>query len=188
MSLTAMGIGLLETAGKPDGSGGFAAIPVGEVAEYTQAPLGFTHIQPASKQMSAASTTPSFMSGDREWIYVYNNSVSDLTEGTTCIRNLGPASVQAGFVGESPAAPLHANIIVGVAQHTIPAGFCGFILRNGAGKVDTDGALSPYGGIGISAVVAGEGAPVAPNTAAFAYALESTAGAGLAKAMLSCKG
>ncbi len=188
MSLTAMGIGLLETAGKPDGSGGFVAIPAAEVAEYTQAPLGFTHIQPASKQMSAASTEPSFQSGDREWIYVYNNSVSALTEGTLCIRNLGPGSVQAGFVGSTPAAPLHANIVVGVAQHTIPAGFCGFILRNGAGNVDTDGAISVYDGIGISAVVAEEGAAVAPATAAFAYALEGTAGAGLAKAMLSCKG
>ena len=188
MSMTAMGIGLLETAGKPDGSGGFIAIPLAEVAEYTQAPLGFTHLEPASSQMTKASTDAAYQSGDREWIYVYNISITDLTAGTLCIRSNGPADVQAAMVSAHPAGPFHPDSVVGVAQHTIPAGFCGFILRSGAGTVDMDAAASAYAGIGLSAGNAGEGTPVAATAAACGYTLETIGGAGLVKAMLSCKG
>jgi len=186
--MTAMGIGLTQTAGKPDGSGGYIAIPLAEVAQYAQAPLGFTHLEPASAQMSKPSTDASFQSGDREWVYVYNNTANDITEGTPCLRNDGPANLQAALVSATPAAAIHADAVVGVAQHTIQARFCGFILRSGAGKVDMDGATTAYDGIGVSAGTAEEGDPVAATVAAFGYAVETTVGAGLVKAILSCKG
>lgn len=189
MSMTAMGIGLTQTAGKPDGSGGFIAIPLAEVAQYTQAPLGFTHLEPASAQMSKPSTDAAHQSGDREWIYVYNNSVTAIVQGTTCFRNAAPLGLQAALVEGTPAAPLHPSVVVGVAQHTIPAGFCGFILRSGAGKVNMDAATAATtDAIGVSAALAGAGDPVAATAAAFGYAVETIGAPGLVKAILACKG
>ena len=189
MSMTAMGISLLETAGKPDGSGGFIAIPLAEVAAYTQAPLGFTHLEPASSQMSKPSTDASHQSGDREWIYVYNNSVIALAAGTPCFRNSAPGNLQAALVEGTPAAPLPPSVVVGVAQHTIPAGFCGFILRSGAGKVNMDGATAAsVNAIAVSAVTDYTGGPVTATVPAFGYAVENIGGAGLVKAILACKG
>tara|TARA_R100001509_G_scaffold164132_1_gene140570 strand:- start:603 stop:1181 length:579 start_codon:yes stop_codon:yes gene_type:complete len=192
MSMTAMGIGLTQTAGKPDGSGGFVAIPIAEVAQYTQAPLGFTHIQPASSQMTAVDTDVSFQSGDREWIYVYNAMATPLTQGMVCIRFgvgvVGDAIVTASIA----AAPINASAIIGVAQHEIPAGFCGFILRKGAGNVTMEAGATPLVALlsgtandGQAQSASGGGAVVSNG---FGYALEATAAPGLVKAYLGCNG
>ena len=190
MSMTAMGIGLLQTAGKPDGSGGFIAIPLAEVAAYTQAPLGFTHLEPASSQMSKAATDASYQSGDREWIYVYNNSVADLTPGTVCFRNDFAGDPQRMVVGAAGAGAVTPSVIVGVAQHTIPAGFCGFILRKGAGIVEITGAIAPYDGLILSATVNGEAqAAAAATNAVFGHSLSLVGGGGgPAEAILNCAG
>ncbi len=59
MAMTAMGIGLLQVQGKPDlavGGGAQLPIPVTELEQFIQAPLGFTHLEPASSQMPLASS------------------------------------------------------------------------------------------------------------------------------------
>jgi len=181
MSMTAMGIGLTQTAGKPDGSGGYIAIPAAEVAQYTQAPLGFTHLEPASAQMSKAATDIAFQSGDREWVYVWNASGADLTAGMVCAR--GPTS--APYAGPAVAAN-HPNLVLGVAQHVIPDGFCGFILRSGTGNVDLSAAVAVGDGIVISG--AGTGGPGADTAAVIGVAAVATAVVGLGPVVLACKG
>ena len=189
MSMTAMGIGLLQTAGKPDGSGGFVAIPPAEVGQYTQAPLGFTHLQPASSQMSVAATDVSSQSGDRQWIYVYNNTAAALTVGMICIRG-GAGVVADTLVGPSfSAAPTSAATIVGVVQHEIPSGFCGFILRKGAGKVAMEASAAPYLGLLVGTVADGQAKSASSaSEAGFGYSLVAAVGAGLRDAYLDCNG
>ncbi len=181
MSMTAMGIGLTQTAGKPDGSGGFIPIPGPEVAQYTQAPLGFTHLEPASSQMSKPSTDIAHQSGDREWIYIWNASGADLTPGTVCIRGAAPL-----YVGPAPAV-MHPSMVVGVVQHTIPDGFCGFILRKGVGQVTLSAATAVGDGIEISGV--GTAGPTTALTeAAFGSCPVATAAPGLGTVNLNCVG
>ncbi len=189
MSMTAMGIGLLQTAGKPDGSGGFVAIPPAEVGQYTQAPLGFTHLQPASSQMSVAATDVSSQSGDRQWIYVYNATVATLTQGTVCIRG-GAGIVADTFCGPTLAGvPMSAASVVGVVQHEIPAGFCGFILRKGAGKVAMEATAAANFGLLIGTAANGQAKSAATVVeAGFGYSLVSAVGAGLRDAYLDCNG
>ena len=167
MAMTAMGIGLLQVQGKPDlavGGGALLPIPAAEVEQFMQAPLGFTHLEPASSQMALNSTDVAYGSGDRTWIYVWNGSGSPLAAGTSCTRGVG---VLPGVVGSNAGVAVPSSVsgasaeIIGVAQFLIPDGFCGFLLRKGAGVVNiTNGGgvpitSSPHDSL-IPAAIAGE--------------------------------
>lgn len=144
MAMTAMGIGLLQVQGKPDlavGGGALLPIPAAEVEQFIQAPLGFTHLEPASSQMALNSSDVAYGSGDRTWVYVWNGSGADITAGTSCTRGDGilplvPATISSAGVAVLSTAAGSSAEILGVAQFTIPLGFAGFILRKGAGVVN----------------------------------------------------
>jgi len=150
MAMTAMGIGLLQVQGKPDlavGGGAQLPIPVAELEQFIQAPLGFTHLEPASSQMALNSTDIAYGSGDRTWIYVYNGTGADLPPATACTRAIG---LIPGTTGSNPGIAVLSDAgassasILGVTQYLIPDGFCGFILRKGAGVVNmTNGGGAP---------------------------------------------
>jgi hypothetical protein len=165
MAMTAMGIGLLQVQGKPDlavGGGAQLPIPVTELEQFIQAPLGFTHLEPASSQMALDSSDVAYGSGDRTWIYVYNGSGADLPPATACSRGIG---VIPGTTGSNPGIAVPSSggaasaAILGVTQYPIPDGFCGFILRKGAGVVN----MTNPGGAGITTNPHAPVVPAAPG-------------------------
>ena len=69
--------------------------------------------------------------GLRTWVYVFNDDANPFAQGTVVIRDA--ATETADGVIATTSAP--ANRVLGVAQHAIPSGSYGFILRRGIGEV-----------------------------------------------------
>jgi len=97
-------------------------------------PLGFIHLEPASKQMMKNAAGDISASGDQSWIYIYNEGDADLTPGDLAARSGNGAAVALSTATDA------ASAIVGVAQHTIPSQAAGFILRKGWGLVQFSSA------------------------------------------------
>jgi len=102
---------------------------VSDIMSQILCPLGFIHLEPASKQMMKNAAGEVSASGDQTWIYVFNGSDADLTPGDLAARTGASASVELSTATDA------ASAIVGVAQHTIPSSSAGFILRKGLGLV-----------------------------------------------------
>ena len=123
--------------------------------------------------------------GKQRWIYVYNDSGSTIERGAACMRKLATA----GYHVAASSGAISPQRIVGFAQHDIPTGSWGWILREGIGSVLCDGnvtvdlALTPDANAGQLTDVA------AVTGAAVAIALATDAGAGtIVLARIKCVG
>ena len=137
--------------------------------------------------------------GLRTWVYVFNDEASTaFAQGTVVIRDA--ATETSDGIVATTSAP--ANRVLGVAQHAIPAGSYGFILRRGVGEVlaGTE-TIDANEGVYVSATDAGTGmeAGAAVTAAAsaiteahlagpFATALDNAAKDALATCVIDCRG
>lgn len=137
--------------------------------------------------------------GLRTWVYVFNDETSTaFAQGTVVIRD-GATETSDGIVATTSAP---ANRVLGVAQHAIPAGSYGFILRRGIGEVLAGtGTLAVNEGLYVDATDAGTAmkASTAVLAAAsaiteahlagpFGTALEAAAKDALATCVIDCRG
>jgi hypothetical protein len=136
--------------------------------------------------------------GLRTWVYVFNDDANPLAQGTVVIRDA--ATETADGVIATTSAP--ANRVLGVAQHAIPSGSYGFILRRGIGEVLAGtGTLVVDEGLYVDATDAGTAmkASTAVLAAAsaiteahlagpFGTALDAAAKDALATCVIDCRG
>jgi len=129
-------------------------------------------------------------SGDQEWVYVYNSTGGAISRGQQVAHDVdGSSNPLAAY--NVRVAPTNCPVaqVVGVAQHTIPAGRYGYVLRSGVGKaLVTATALNTGVAIAPSAT-AGSAAGVAATAASIGFALAGNgSAAGLIDARLNCVG
>jgi len=126
-------------------------------------------------------------SGDQEWVYVYNSTGSPIARGDLVAFDTDGTNPLAEYhVREAPAnCPV--GLIVGAAQHTIPAGSYGYVLAKGVGKVYAVGAVATSVNI-VPSATAGQVAAGAATVANVGFTLLATGGAGLTDARLNCPG
>jgi hypothetical protein len=90
----------------------------------------------ANTSSETAVTVPA-KSGEQVWVYVFNDDGANGFLPGQAIYRL--SSVTEAYFGgtRAPAGgtPLWANRIIGVAQHAIPGGSYGWILKRGVGKI-----------------------------------------------------
>lgn len=131
-------------------------------------------------------TNPSYPNrGEEEWVYVYNDEAStDFAQGNCIMRDAATPTCD-GILSTGAVASTR---VLGVAQHAIPAGYYGFILKRGLGKVLCDGnvtANSP-----ITPDSSGEVTDLVANSeyCVIGTALATDAGETLVAAWINCLG
>jgi len=143
------------------GPGTAMGISVTLVTADQQAPLGFIHTVPASVSPTGLGPT--------DWIYVRADPAGAGLASTNIISGgSGPGIVDVAAAALTPAA------CIGVAQHAIPAGEWGFILKSGVGMTLDDGTYGTLGGAGIVCGAGGAATEAAALTdAVIGVALDS---------------
>lgn len=140
-------------------------------------PLGFEYVEPADFNGY----------GDKVWIYVYNDEAANsFVQGTIVARDL--ATVEYHCIISPVSQP--AMRVVGVAQHTIAAGYCGFVLKRGIGEVLADtGGITQDTAIVVGNAVAGRADNVAAVTDhAIGFSTETVLATALATCYVNCPG
>lgn len=112
--------------------GSASGISVTDVQTTAAAPLGFEVVKAA-----AALSDGSYINGYQTWVYVFNDEAANgFAVGQVIYRD--PSATTFDFYGGliTPATDHQAKVgVLGVAQHAIPAGSFGFILKHGVGFV-----------------------------------------------------
>jgi len=153
------------------------------------APLGFELEEPASAGGDDRSGQ-----GPRIWVYVQNNvtAATAWLEGTVVTR-LGGATTHLGIISAAAATPN--SRVMGVAQHAIPAGSFGFVLKRGIGEVLAGvGTLDINEAIVVDLTTPGtameaDTLPAATDfDATFGFATENAVATALATCWLNCPG
>lgn len=151
---------------------------------------GGPNYSPASTDV--AVTLPK-NTGDQVWIYVYNDSGVTIERGNVCAAK---AATAAKHVRKAPTGT-PSSMVVGVAQHDIPTGKYGFILRSGVGEVLAGtGTIDVDEGLLVDGTDAGtatnEDVALTDETVnrfeTFGWAIEDAAATALATCILRCKG
>lgn len=121
-----------------------------EVSTTQKLQLGALYIESTD-----GSTATIKGNGERVWQYVQNGEASTaFAVGNPILRKAGTTTK----IGIQSTAAAHSSFrVLGVAQHAIPAGSYGWILKRGWGSVlnDNAGSLSADSPITVSAAVAG---------------------------------
>jgi len=142
-----------------------------------QAPLGFEYVQPADETGV----------GDKVWIYVFNDEAAAAFAAGTIVARDATTTTYDGIV-----APLSSPTIrlLGVAQHAIAAGYCGFILKRGIGEVLADtGGITANTALVVGNAVTGRADDVTAVTDhAFAFSTEAATATNLATCYINCPG
>jgi len=108
---------------------GFTAAGISPTTVTTtqQCPLGFVLTAPCSTADA----------GMCEWVYVFNDAASDdFAVGTIVFRD--PSATTQDWYGALPTGSgtvVSRPYVIGVAQHAIPAGSYGFVLKRGVGLI-----------------------------------------------------
>jgi len=142
-----------------------------------ECPLGFEYVEPGDFNGY----------GDKVWVYVYNDeAAASFAQGTIVARDAATTTYD-GII-----APLSSPTmrVLGVAQHTIAAGYCGFILKRGIGEVLADtGGLTQDTAIVCGNAVTGRADNVAAATDhAFGFSTETVLATALATCYINCPG
>jgi hypothetical protein len=131
-------------------------------------------------------------SGSRTWIYVLNEGSVDLTVGDVAIRNT--TSTQFRVVIATAGTLIHALRVVGVAQHTIAAGFYGYVLQRGLGTIQVGSGASvsdtealTTGGVEVGSVIKFAAGTTAP-ACVFGMAVAGISASGTGNAFFDCRG
>jgi len=163
---------------------GIVSTTVSTAAAGALAPLGFELEEPAE---SGGDTRTG--QGPRIWVYVQNDAAAATAwlPGTIVTR-LAAATTELGII-----APVNAPTasVMGVAQHAIPAGSFGFILKRGLGEVLADtGGIAANLPMVVGNAVAGRAdtTGVAATTYALGFSTEGVAAAALATCWINCPG
>jgi len=155
---------------------GFTAAGISPTTVTTdqQCPLGFV------------LTVPDGDNGFQEWVYVFNDEASTaFAQGTVCARDA--ATVTYDAVLSPVSAPTMR--VLGVAQHDIPAGSYGFILRKGVGEVTADtGGITANTAIKAGNAVTGTADNAAATDHAFGFSTETVLATALATCYINCPG
>lgn len=151
-------------------------IALTDVDTEAKFPLGETFLEPH----------PTY--GERVWMYVKNaEASSSFVIGTIVSRKTATVARAQGVIAPTSSAN---SKVLGVAQHTIPAGSFGFILREGIGSVlaDTGGITADTGIVPGNAVAgrADDASDVTVDT--FGSSLAAIAAAATGLCVLNCRG
>jgi len=107
-------------------------IEVTDVSTTQRLPLGFEYHSPASPADSTTVET-----GSQVWVYVFNDDPTNAFVAGAVVYRL-PASTTEDFFG-GHATPITTHqpqvMCIGVAQHAIPTGSYGFVLKRGVGLI-----------------------------------------------------
>lgn len=152
-------------------------------------PLGHEVVLPAKSSGTRVDA------GEQIWIYVYNDeAATDFVIGNVVAFDAGTAR----FHGILAPGSANSRRVIGVAQHTIPFGGAGFILKRGFGEVlagnetiDVDECIYPSiatSGAAMEESVAVNAAPAAGVAVYFpiGWATENAAAAALATCYINC--
>jgi hypothetical protein len=130
--------------------------------------------------------------GPQTWVYVLNEGSTDLAAGEVVIRNTTSTEYK---VIVAPASSISLGLrVIGIAQHAIPAGSYGYVLRRGIGTVkigsgagvsDVDSLTSGGAEAGTLLVKANSAAGAAGM---IALAVQNIAASGTGLAFIDCRG
>lgn len=153
--------------------------------------LGARYIEPAGfgSDRDPAVAGSKADRGHRMWIYVFNDSGVSIVRGNVCIRKA--ATQQYNVRKSTQATPQNTNMVVGVADTTIPTGSYGWIIKEGLCEVIADtGGLTADQAIVVGNAVDGtaDTAALAATTVGFGYATETVAATALATCWVNCLG
>lgn len=131
---------------------------------------------------------PSGLSTDRRrtWVFVLNGEAStNFVQGTLVSYKTATVSPGTGVICPTSGGT---GILLGVAQHTIPYGSYGWILKTGEGEVlaDTGGITADLGLVPGNAVAGRADDRAAVTDFTFARAFEAAAATALATCYISC--
>ena len=146
----------------------------------------------AEAELGSTLSTTVTDSGPRTWVYVLNEGSADLTVGDVAMRNT--TSTQFRVVIASAGTLIHALRVVGVAQHTIPAGSYGYVLRRGLGTIQVGSGASvsdtealTTGGVEVGSVIKFAAGTTAP-ACIFGIAVANISASGTGNAFFDCRG
>ena len=150
------------------------------VAKGPRFPLGHEVVLPARTGGGLRSDM-----GEQVWIYVYNDeAAADFVQGTIVARDAATTP----FHGILSPLSCSAARVLGVAQHTIPFGGAGFILKKGIGEVlaDTGGITLDTGLVPGNAVTGRADNAAAVTNQTFAISTETVLATALATCYINC--
>ena len=156
------------------------AVTTASVSTNAEANLGTT--------LEVASTSR----GPQTWVYVLNEDSNALAAGDVVMRNT--TSTDYKVVLSSAGALVQSIRCIGVAQHAIPAGSYGYVLRRGLGTIqvgsgatvsDSEG-LTP-GGVEAGSIIKFAAGNVAPGCI-MALAVQNIAANATGLAFIDCRG
>ena len=146
----------------------------------------------AEAELGSTLSTNVTDSGSRTWIYVLNEGSVDLTVGDVAMRNT--TSTQFRVVIATAGTLIHALRVVGVAQHTIAAGFYGYVLQRGLGTIQvgsgagvSDTEALTTGGVEVGSVIKFAAGTTAP-ACIFGIAVAGISASGTGNAFFDCRG
>ena len=153
------------------------------VSTSAEFPLGYEVEVPATSEASSSMTNQ----GTQVWIYVFNDDAAlNWLTGMLIQRDVTPGNLT--YDGIRSTGAVGAARILGVAQHAIPFGSYGFILKKGVGQVLCDGNVSADTAI-LPDANAGQCTDGAVTSAAIGVALaEDSGAASLVAGYLNCSG
>jgi len=156
------------------------AVTSASVSAIAEADLGSTLTEATSNR------------GALTWVYVLNETSTALTEGDVAIRNT--TSTDYRVVLSTAGGLVQAIRCVGVAQHTIPAGSYGYVLRRGVGTIQvgsgasvSDSEALTTGGVAAGSIIKFAAGTTAP-ACVMALALQNIAASGTGLAFIDCRG
>tara|TARA_R110002012_G_scaffold90030_2_gene220369 strand:+ start:9428 stop:9901 length:474 start_codon:yes stop_codon:yes gene_type:complete len=130
--------------------------------------------------------------GPQTWVYILNEDSNALTAGDVAMRNT--TSTDYKVVLSSAGALVQSIRCVGVAQHSIPAGSYGYVLRRGIGTIqvgsgatvsDSEGLTA--GGVEAGSIIKFAAGNVAPGCI-IALAVQNIAAGATGLAFIDCRG
>lgn len=130
--------------------------------------------------------------GPQTWVYVLNEGSTDLAAGEVVMRNT--TSTEYRGVVTTAATLIPSVRCFGVAQHAIPAGSYGYVLRRGIGtiKAGSGAAINDTDAITTGGTEAGSGLAIAHATIALAcvvgVAVQNISAGGTGLAFIDCRG
>jgi hypothetical protein len=155
---------------------------IGDVTEVSTTPtqaLGQLYVEPASSGSAVDNT------GERVWIYVFNDSGSPLAAAIACVRKAGTATANV-MIAPAPCDPAR---IVGITAHVIANNSYGWIIRRGVVTGTNDAAVTANFGLMPDGTTAGN---VTHNAAivdpSMGTTLAGNGGAGTTQVYLNAQG
>ena len=157
-------------------------VDLGTDASPARFPTGYEVMLPATKSgaLSVANN-----SGGETWIYVYNDSGSEIAANMVVMRKAATSTYNVLLATAS----ISPQRIVGISQHAIANGSYGFILKRGLGTVTADASVTADVGMIVDGSTAGNVTHAAAVTdVGIGCTLAGRSGSGTLTAFVDCSG